>query len=124
MAQVNRRGFLKFATAGAAGFLFGCRDDGAVDSVAPDAGVPDASGDVPGEPLVSYTVLTWVSIRSDNRVTIAMHKAEMGQGISTTLPLLIAEEMDLAADQIDKERDRRPQNLFLDRHLRYPEGRQ
>ncbi|MGH8703606.1 MAG: molybdopterin cofactor-binding domain-containing protein, partial [Burkholderiales bacterium] len=37
----------------------------------------------------------WVRVGSDNIVTIYAPAAEMGQGVMTSMPLLIAEEMDL-----------------------------
>ncbi len=37
---------------------------------------------------------TWVTIAADNTVSIISPASEMGQGIMTTLPLLIAEDMD------------------------------
>ena len=36
----------------------------------------------------------WVSIASDNTVTIVCPTAEMGQGVYTSLPLILAEELD------------------------------
>ena len=42
----------------------------------------------------------FLSISPDNIITVTLSKAEMGQGIWTTLPLLIAEELDVALDQI------------------------
>lgn len=37
----------------------------------------------------------WVSINSDNTVTIATPRAEMGQGVYTSIPQLIAEELEV-----------------------------
>jgi isoquinoline 1-oxidoreductase beta subunit len=37
----------------------------------------------------------WVMIGTDNRVTVVLAKNEMGQGIMTALPTLVAEEMDV-----------------------------
>jgi len=35
----------------------------------------------------------WVRITADNRVTLILGKSEMGQGIMTTLPMILAEEL-------------------------------
>ena len=37
----------------------------------------------------------WIKIKSDNMVQIMVAKSEMGQGVLTSLPMIIAEEMDL-----------------------------
>ena len=43
----------------------------------------------------------WLSIAPNGRVTLMLHKSEMGQGISTALPMLVAEELDVPLAQID-----------------------
>ncbi|MGF6774761.1 isoquinoline 1-oxidoreductase beta subunit [Paraburkholderia sp. GAS199] len=45
----------------------------------------------------------WVKISADNRVTIMMSKAEMGQGIHTGLAMLLAEELDADWSQVRVE---------------------
>src|SRR2546422_11145052 len=35
----------------------------------------------------------WVRITPDNRVTLILSKSEMGQGIMTALPMILAEEL-------------------------------
>jgi isoquinoline 1-oxidoreductase beta subunit len=45
----------------------------------------------------------WVKIAPDGLVTFAVHRAEMGQGVTTSLPMLLAEEMDADWDRIDYE---------------------
>ncbi|MDA8170454.1 MAG: xanthine dehydrogenase family protein molybdopterin-binding subunit [Nitrospiraceae bacterium] len=36
----------------------------------------------------------WISISEDNRVTIIINKSEMGQGVSTALPMIAADELE------------------------------
>ncbi len=43
----------------------------------------------------------FVRIQPNNRVTLAVARAEMGQGVTTALPMLIAEELEVDMDQID-----------------------
>src|SRR5262249_6084322 len=45
----------------------------------------------------------WVKIARDDMVTVAVPRAEMGQGIHTALAMLVAEEMDARWDQIRVE---------------------
>ena len=37
----------------------------------------------------------WIKVHPDNSVLIMVGKSEMGQGVLTSLPMIIAEEMDL-----------------------------
>ena len=37
----------------------------------------------------------WVSVNPDNQVTLTVSESEMGQGVWTSLPMIIAEEMEL-----------------------------
>ena len=43
----------------------------------------------------------WVNIAPDNTVTLAIPRAEMGQGVYTSLPMLVAEELEVEMDQIE-----------------------
>ena len=47
-----------------------------------------------------FTFTPYVVIGSDNAITIITPRAEMGQGIHTTLAALVAEELDVDMDQI------------------------
>jgi isoquinoline 1-oxidoreductase beta subunit len=78
---VNRRDFLKTT----AGLTFAL-------TLAPDAlsVIDDAFADAP----TSYSPSVWLTIAPDGTITIVSPAAEMGQGSFTTLPLIIAEELD------------------------------
>lgn len=78
MFNPSRRGFLKAASAGGALVLFSTREAFA------DAGVP------PADKLGMY-----VRIAPNNRVTIGTATTEIGQGTNTSIPMLIAEELDV-----------------------------
>ncbi len=45
----------------------------------------------------------YVKIAADNTITVIAPRAEMGQGVSTTLAALVAEELDVALDRIKVE---------------------
>jgi isoquinoline 1-oxidoreductase beta subunit len=45
----------------------------------------------------------WVKITSDDKVIVAMPRAEMGQGVHTALAMLVAEEMEARWDQVRVE---------------------
>src|ERR1700722_17829901 len=78
---VNRRNFLK-TTAGLSLAL----------TIAPDALslIDDAFADAPA----AYTPNVWLTIAPDGIITMVAPAAEMGQGSFTSLPVIIAEELD------------------------------
>ena len=45
----------------------------------------------------------WVKITRDDKVIVAVPRAEMGQGVQTALAALVAEEMDARWDQVRVE---------------------
>jgi len=79
-AAVSRREFL----AGTAGLTFSIALGGSFLGRA-----SDALGAEPGMKMNA-----WVTIGTDDTVTILLPGAEMGQGIMTSLPLILAEELD------------------------------
>src|SRR5213594_1892805 len=86
---LTRRTFLKASAAGGAllvgGYLPGLRET----STATAAGVL--------EPNV------WVRIGADDTVTITLSQLEMGQGVMTSMPMLVAEELDIDWNKIKTE---------------------
>jgi isoquinoline 1-oxidoreductase subunit beta len=47
-----------------------------------------------------YTPNAWVHISDDNVVTLISARSEMGQGVYTSMPMLIAEELNISLDKI------------------------
>ncbi len=45
----------------------------------------------------------WIKIAPDGHITFAVHRAEMGQGVTTSLPMMLAEELDADWDRISYE---------------------
>src|SRR2546425_1177481 len=86
---LTRRTFLKVSAAGGAllvgGYVPGLRET----STAEAAGVL--------EPNV------WVKIGADDTVTIMLSQLEMGQGVMTSMPMLLAEELDVDWNKIKTE---------------------
>lgn len=46
------------------------------------------------DPAAAFSPATWIRIGKDGSVTITVAKSEMGQGIRTALPMIVAEELD------------------------------
>src|SRR5262245_9301690 len=78
-ASVSRRGFVK----GAAGLTFAFTLSGSLVGRVGAALAADAA-----------KLNAWVTIGADNTITILSPAAEMGQGVLTSLPLILAEELD------------------------------
>jgi isoquinoline 1-oxidoreductase beta subunit len=84
--EISRRGFV----AGAAGLTFTFAFSGYM-TARPDAvAAADAAKTIGG----------WVTIGTDNTITIAAPIAEMGQGVLTSLPMIVAEELDADWSQV------------------------
>jgi CO/xanthine dehydrogenase Mo-binding subunit len=62
------------------------------------ATVPDAHPSP--EPSVTFAPNAWVHVRTDGTVAVIINKSEMGQGVYTGLPMLVAEELDVPFDRI------------------------
>ena len=56
---------------------------------------------VPSE--VAFAPNAWLRITPDNRITVLCGSAEMGQGVLTAIPMLIAEELDADWDRVSVE---------------------
>jgi isoquinoline 1-oxidoreductase beta subunit len=84
MAHIDRRSFLKVSAASAGGVLIGLYME-------PEASAQGRGG--PPQPQPDPH--TYVKIAPDGTVTIMAKNPEVGQGIKTMLPMLIAEELDV-----------------------------
>ncbi len=49
------------------------------------------------------TLNAWLKIAEDGRIVCGVHRAEMGQGVTTSLPMLLAEELDADWRQVSYE---------------------
>lgn len=91
IVNLSRREFLAGATLTGVALTLGCHVESngvraAADSTAPVL-APNA----------------FVTIRPDGRVLITVNKTEMGQGVRTSLPMLVAEELDADWKQVAVE---------------------
>ncbi|OFV94153.1 MAG: twin-arginine translocation pathway signal protein [Acidobacteria bacterium RIFCSPLOWO2_02_FULL_64_15] len=91
---LSRRTFLKVSTAGGGALILGAYLPALVDSV--DAAQRAAAGGV-FEPNI------WVRIGADEGVTVMLTQLEMGQGVMTAMPMLVAEELDVEWSKVRTE---------------------
>jgi isoquinoline 1-oxidoreductase beta subunit len=80
--RTSRRDFLKAGATVTGGLLFGLHVPGSKMLEAQAAGT-------------LYTPNAWVHISDANEITLIFHQSEMGQGVYTALPMLIAEELNV-----------------------------
>ena len=89
--EISRRGFVRVAALAGGGLLVGAR----FGLEGPRAAL--AAGSVP------ETINAYVSITPEGVVSIIAQNPEVGQGIKTMLPMLIAEELDVAWETVSVE---------------------
>jgi len=84
--QTSRRSFLKTSAAATGGLLMAVNLPGTL-----------------GQAMAAGTVSTpnaWVHIADDNTISILVAHSEMGQGVYTSMPMLVAEELNVDLSQI------------------------
>jgi isoquinoline 1-oxidoreductase beta subunit len=94
-AVVSRRQFLITGAALSGGLLVGCGKPSAHDRLGAGAMLPIEQGEA--------ALNGWVKIAPDGRVTVAVPRSEMGQGVLTSLPMLLVEELDARWEDVKVE---------------------
>lgn len=89
---MKRRAFLLSAGAASSAMLVGCL------SSAPAARLGGGKELTVGPGEVALN--GWIKVQPDGSVLLAMPRSEMGQGVHTALPMLVAEELDMPLDRI------------------------
>ncbi|MBI3479854.1 MAG: molybdopterin-dependent oxidoreductase, partial [Nitrosomonadales bacterium] len=91
-----RRKFLKDSTALMGGLVIGF--------YLPMKGGRAYAADEPAKPAKQiYPPNAFIRIAADDNITIVVNKSEMGQGVYTSLPMLIAEELEADWSRIHVE---------------------
>jgi len=89
--EPSRRSFLKTATVAGGGLMLG--------AYLPSLGADDAAL----EAATAFEPNVWVRITPDNKARIMLSMIEMGQGVMTAMPMLLAEELDLNWNDVTTE---------------------
>jgi len=95
---VDRRSFLRVTALAGGGLLLGAHR-----GAAPLSAAGLAEAERTGALLEPATLSAFVRIAPDGIVTIAAKNPEIGQGVKTTLPMLIAEELDVRWEDVRVE---------------------
>jgi len=86
--KLERRDFLKISVAASGGLLIGFRFPGI--SALPSA----QSSSAQAASANTFMPNAFVRIGTDERITVIVNHSEMGQGVYTSLPMLLADELD------------------------------
>ena len=89
---MKRRAFLLSAGATSGALLVGCLSSAPAARLGGGQELPVGSGEV--------ALNGWIKVQPDGTVLLAMPRSEMGQGVHTALPMLVAEELDMPLDRI------------------------
>ncbi len=89
---ISRRSFFKTSALASGGILIGISF---LNSCAPSTEVPVDIADITFNDFNAF-----IRISNDGKITIFSPNPEIGQGVKTTLPMLIAEELDVAWDNV------------------------
>ena len=102
--EISRRGFIKVSSAAGVGLLIsiylpGCANDQKPTPLIPtvvNTPLPNPTATSTPTPDIPDTIQpsVFVKIGEDNIVTVTVHRSEMGQGVRTALPMILAEELD------------------------------
>jgi len=114
---MQRRLFLKLGTVGGLALGWACASDARrtmeqpMGTPEPDPMLPSGDGSetpepaetAPEVPVVNYDLSAYVRIGDDESVTLYIGPSDMGQGVLTSLPMIIAEELDVDWQQVRSE---------------------
>jgi isoquinoline 1-oxidoreductase beta subunit len=89
-APVLRRDFLKFSVAASGGLLLGFY-------------LPSLTKLASAEETKKFSPNAFVRIGTDERITVIVNHSEMGQGVYTALPAILADELDADWSKIGYE---------------------
>jgi isoquinoline 1-oxidoreductase beta subunit len=96
---VSRRGFLQVGAAAGGGLILGLRLPGA--------------GDEAEAAETSFAPNAFIRIELDGKIVLNMPYVEMGQGTYTSIPMLIAEELEVKLDQVRLEHAPPNEKLYV-----------
>jgi isoquinoline 1-oxidoreductase subunit beta len=88
--RVSRRGFLQAIAAAGGGLMLG-------------VSLPSAPGEAAAADTEVFTPNAFVRIERDGQIVLTMPYVEMGQGTYTSIPMLIAEELEVDLKQVRLE---------------------
>ncbi|WP_321856947.1 xanthine dehydrogenase family protein molybdopterin-binding subunit [Paraburkholderia tropica] len=113
-SQVSRRAFLKLGAAAGGGLLLGFSFSAGAqgDSAARRSVVGGDGNETPQSGV--FEPNAFIQIDRAGKVTLIIPKVEMGQGVYTSIPMLIAEELEVPLDSVTLDHAPPDAKLFTD----------
>jgi isoquinoline 1-oxidoreductase beta subunit len=97
MRTLSRRSFVVAVVSAGGGLMLGCR-------FGESRGVASTgTASAPAATPPAFAPNAFVRVGADNVITVILPQAEMGQGVFTALPMLVAEELEVGLDQVKVE---------------------
>src|SRR5215467_13539379 len=87
-AVIDRRSFLKVSSLAGGGVLIACH-------VRPTLAAAFTSGQAAAAPAQAFEAMAFIRVAPDGMVTIISKNPEVGQGVKTHLPMILADELDV-----------------------------
>ncbi|AFL74688.1 xanthine dehydrogenase family protein molybdopterin-binding subunit [Thiocystis violascens] len=102
--RLTRRALLKIGALAGGGLVLGMVLPTRADPPpTPADAMPEPAIPSPADPPAKFAPNAWIRIHGDGRIQLVLARSEMGQGVMTTLPMLLAEELEVGLDQIEIE---------------------
>jgi isoquinoline 1-oxidoreductase subunit beta len=106
LPRMSRRGALIGGICTGGAFWLGWIPSIQAQTPSPPQGTAGATVGAGGTTIVNpeaYNAMAWLTIEADNTVRIMVAKSEMGQGVLTSLPMIIADELDADWSRVKTE---------------------
>lgn len=92
MTTINRGDFVRLGSLFAGSLVLGIGADGCSNQ---SSTAPQSSAEAAG-----FKPNAWLIVRPDEKVTIFVNKSEMGQGVATGMPTIVADELDMPMSNV------------------------
>jgi isoquinoline 1-oxidoreductase subunit beta len=94
MTTLNRADFVRLGSMFAGSLVLGVSASGCANQ---SHGAPSASGSLE---TTGFKPNAWLIVHPDEKVTIFVAKSEMGQGVATGMPTIVADELDIPFESV------------------------
>jgi isoquinoline 1-oxidoreductase subunit beta len=107
LSKLTRRGFVRLSAATGASFVLGF--------YLPSVAGAEQEGGTPGKEAPRINPLNaWIRIDHDGTVTLIVAKSEMGQGVMTSLPMILADELEVDWSAVHVEQAATKPEIYTD----------